>query len=164
MVGEAQSASAGLADFISHEQRFYKLSCHYLGGKKFWSGRLASRSDVHSAIVNGVPYGSLVFLVSQVKELEEDDLAKVLGISTRTLRRQSETPDKPMPADLASKTAAANATRPILPVAGGGSGVAAGQRPDRVQAAGEGDRLRRHFAAALAVSRSRGARTGRALP
>jgi putative toxin-antitoxin system antitoxin component (TIGR02293 family) len=104
VVGEVQSASAGLADFISHEQRFYKLSCHYLGGKKFWSGRLASRSDVHSAIVNGVPYGSLVFLVSQVKELEEDDLAKVLGISTRTLRRQSETPDKPMPADLASKT------------------------------------------------------------
>ena len=104
VVDEAQGESAGLADFIRREQRFYKLSCHYLGGKKFWNRRLTSRSDVHSAIVHGVPYGSLVFLVSQVKELEEGDLARVLGISTRTLRRQSETPDKPMPADLASKT------------------------------------------------------------
>ena len=43
-------------------------------------------------------------LVSQMKGLEESDVAKVLGISTRTLRRQSETPEKTMPVDLASKT------------------------------------------------------------
>jgi len=85
------------------EEKLYSLSSDYLGGKKFWHQRLASRSDVHSAIVNGVPYGSLVFLVSQVRGLDEGDVVKVLGISTRTLRRQSETPEKQMPADLASK-------------------------------------------------------------
>ena len=87
----------------NYEERLYSLSSRYLGGKKFWHRRLASRSDVHSAILSGVAYGSLIFLVNQVKGLEEGDLAKVLGISTRTLRRQSETPDKPMPTDLASK-------------------------------------------------------------
>ena len=96
--------SAGLTDFIEREQQFYTLSCTFLGGRKFWRRRLTSRSDVHSAIVSGVPYGSLIFLVNLVTGLEEGDVAKVLGISTRTLRRQSETPEKPMPADLASKT------------------------------------------------------------
>jgi len=85
------------------EERFYSLSAHYLGGKKFWSHRLSSRSDVHSAIMGGVKYGSLIYLVNQVKGLDESDVVKVLGISSRTLRRQSETPDKAMPTDLASK-------------------------------------------------------------
>lgn len=79
------------------------MSSRYLGGKRFWQQRLESRSDVHAAILSGVPYGSLIYLVSSVKGLEEGDVAKVLGISTRTLRRQSETPDKQMPADLASR-------------------------------------------------------------
>lgn len=96
--------AATTAALAEYEERLYALSCRYLGGKKFWRRRLASRSDVHSAIVAGVPYGSLVFLVSQMKELEEGDVAKVLGISTRTLRRQGETPEKTMPVDLASKT------------------------------------------------------------
>ena len=85
------------------EERLYALTSRYLGGKKFWHQQLGSRADVHAGILSGVPYGSIVFLVSQVKGLEEGDVAKVLGISTRTLRRQSETPDKQMPADLASK-------------------------------------------------------------
>jgi putative toxin-antitoxin system antitoxin component (TIGR02293 family) len=99
-----RGGSAGLADFIKREQWFYTLSCNFLGGKKFWRHRVTSRSDIHSAIVSGIPYGSLIFFVNQVKGLDEGDVAKVLGISTRTLRRQSETPEKPMPADLASKT------------------------------------------------------------
>ena len=86
-----------------HDERLYSLSCRYLGGKKFWRPALTSRADVHSAIVSGVPYGSLTFLVSQVKGLDYGDVARMLGISTRTLRRKSETPDKQMPADLASK-------------------------------------------------------------
>jgi putative toxin-antitoxin system antitoxin component (TIGR02293 family) len=53
--------------------------------------------------VSGVPYGSIVFLVSHIKGLLEGDVAKMSGISTRTLRRQSESPEKQMAADLASK-------------------------------------------------------------
>jgi putative toxin-antitoxin system antitoxin component (TIGR02293 family) len=98
----AASTEKSLA--IKREQRFYKVSFDFLGGKRFWNPRLTSRSDVHSAIVSGVPYGSLLFLVDQMKELEEGDVAKVLGISARTLRRQTKTPGKRMPADLASKT------------------------------------------------------------
>ena len=90
-------------DLSQRELRFYSLSFTFLGGTRFWRGQITSRADVHSAIVRGVPYASLVFFVSQVKGLEEHDVFKVLGISGRTLRRQTETPNKPMPVDLASK-------------------------------------------------------------
>lgn len=95
------SASLLCVDF---QERLYGLSRSLLGGKKFWHHRLSSRFDIHAAIVSGVPYASLFFLISSVKGLEESELAKVLGISTRTLRRQRETPEKTMPANLASKT------------------------------------------------------------
>jgi putative toxin-antitoxin system antitoxin component (TIGR02293 family) len=98
-------ASAKAADEARRalEARTYARSRSYLGGRTFSRGEVSSRVDVHAAIVKGVPYGSLVALVGQLKELDEADVAKVLGISTRTLRRQTLTPDKAMPADLASK-------------------------------------------------------------
>jgi len=99
----ALAAAVHLTGVGDREQRVYRRSYHFLGGKKFWHHRIASRSDVHSAIVSGIPYGSLIFLVEQMKELEEIDIVRVLGISARTLRRQSEAPDKTMPVDLASK-------------------------------------------------------------
>lgn len=92
------------AEFADREQRIYRHSCKILGGRKFLRQQLSSRSDVHFAIVRGIPYGSLLHLVAQMEELKEVDIVKVLGISARTLRRQSEAPDKPMPIDLASKT------------------------------------------------------------
>lgn len=85
------------------ERRTYALSLKYLGGKKYWRRDVESRFDIHSAIVRGIPFASLVFLVEHVTDVVEDDVAKVLGISTRTLRRHTEAPDKQMPADLASK-------------------------------------------------------------
>jgi putative toxin-antitoxin system antitoxin component (TIGR02293 family) len=97
-------ASHSPADWTERERRFYTLSVDFLGGKKFWRRRITSRADVHSAIVRGVPYASLIFFVNQVSGLEEADVVKVLGISGRTLRRQAEASEKPMPADLASKT------------------------------------------------------------
>jgi len=45
-----------------------------------------------------------VHIVDQLSALSADEIADVVGISGRTLRRQKEQPDKPMPADLASKT------------------------------------------------------------
>jgi len=58
---------------------------------------------VHSAILCGVPYGSVVFLISQVTRLQAQDVAEVLGFSTRTPRRRAKQSDEPMPASLASK-------------------------------------------------------------
>jgi putative toxin-antitoxin system antitoxin component (TIGR02293 family) len=97
-------AAESAGDVHRHlEGRVYALCLRYLGGKRFWRRDLSSKADVHSAIVKGVPYASLIFLVEHVTDVVEEDVAKVLGISTRTLRRQTEAPDKQMPADLASK-------------------------------------------------------------
>ena len=93
----AGGASAG------SDEGVYSLSSRYLGGRRFWQRRLASRSDVHAAILGGVPYGSLIHLVGSVRAIEPADVAAVLGISTRTLRRQGASPERPMPPDLASK-------------------------------------------------------------
>jgi putative toxin-antitoxin system antitoxin component (TIGR02293 family) len=102
---EKASATAKPADeaLRDAQARIYALSRSYLGGKKFSPREVSGKVDVHSAIVKGVPYGAVIFLVNQVKELDEGDVAKVLGISTRTLRRLSETPQKQMPPELASK-------------------------------------------------------------
>jgi len=96
---EAAAADVG----IKSEEPVYALASRYLGGKKFWHRRLDSRLDIHSAIVSGVAYGSVIFLVSQVKELKRGDLSKVLGISTRKLRRHGGDPEKQMPTDLTSR-------------------------------------------------------------
>jgi putative toxin-antitoxin system antitoxin component (TIGR02293 family) len=87
----------------SAEERLYALSSRYLGGKTFWQRGLGSRADIHSAIVSGVGYGSVIFLVSHMQGLAKGDVAKALGISVRTLRRRSDSPEAQMPANLASK-------------------------------------------------------------
>lgn len=103
IVAPTLAAARAAADDINAADSLYQRSSTFLGGRKYWSSRVRSRSDVHAAIVKGVPYGSLVFFVANTKLLSEEDVAKVLGISTRTLRRQAETPDKAMPTELASK-------------------------------------------------------------
>lgn len=97
----ARYTTAPAADSGTHHLAARARDC--LGGSRYWRQRPASRAEVHAAIVEGVPCGSLVHLVRQSKRLSEQDIAQVLGISTRTLRRQADHPDKPMPADLASR-------------------------------------------------------------
>lgn len=92
------------APSLQRELSVYRLSTEFLGGSKVFKTRLCSRSDVHSAILQGVPYSSLLFFISRFTSLHESDAVNVLGISARTLRRQKDAPKKPMPADLASKT------------------------------------------------------------
>lgn len=87
----------------SEQTVVYSWSYLNLGGKKFSQHAPTSQSEVHAAIVKGVRYGSLLHLVDSIKWLDETDIAKVLGVSPRTLRRKNETPDKAMPPDLASK-------------------------------------------------------------
>ncbi len=75
-----------------------------LGGRRLFKREPTSRADVHAAIVSGMPYAALFCLTDSITTLSEADVAGVVGISTRTLRRQKETPGKAMPTDLASKT------------------------------------------------------------
>lgn len=88
----------------SRELAIYKMSRQYLGGAKCLKSDPCSRLDVHAAILNGIPFASLIYLLSSLRSVDESDVVNVLGISARTLRRQRETPKKSMPADLASKT------------------------------------------------------------
>ena len=75
-----------------------------LGGARLLRRLPLSRAEVHARIVDGIPYSALFFLTEHVTVLSEEDVANVVGISTRTLRRQKDEPKKSMPTDLASKT------------------------------------------------------------
>ena len=96
--------ASAVQDFAARETHLYKLSCQLLGGSKLIKYPMSSRSEVHAAILEGIPYSALIFLLASFKSLDATDVVNALGISARTLRRQKETPKKPMPADLASKT------------------------------------------------------------
>ena len=100
----ARSIDTRSVDLAEHEAGIFRLSRQLLGGSRHVRRAVASKSDVHAAILGGLPYAALIHLVSHLKSLPEEDVANALGISTRTLRRQKETPTNPMPADLASKT------------------------------------------------------------
>ena len=100
--GKAAVAEAGAARAAGS---IYSETFSLLGGRRFWSQHLHSDNDVHTAILKGVAFGSLLFFLEHhIGTVDEEDVAKVLGVSTRTLRRQAETPDKAMSTDLASKT------------------------------------------------------------
>ena len=75
-----------------------------LGGARLLRRTPATRAEVHAKIVDGIPYSALFFLTDHITVLSEEDVANVVGISTRTLRRQKDEPKKAMPTDLASKT------------------------------------------------------------
>jgi putative toxin-antitoxin system antitoxin component (TIGR02293 family) len=77
---------------------------HLLGGSRFLKGKPSSQAEIHAAVVEGIPYSMLFFLTDNCKGVAEEDVASVLGVSTRTLRRQKDTPEKIMPADLGSRT------------------------------------------------------------
>jgi putative toxin-antitoxin system antitoxin component (TIGR02293 family) len=99
------SPSSVVQDIAAREAHLLHLSSELLGVDKKFGKTLNSRMDVHSAIVAGaLQYSALIVLISRFKALPEGDVVNVLGISTRTLRRQRETPKKAMPPDLASKT------------------------------------------------------------
>ena len=76
---------------------------HLLGGKRLFKHLPSTQAEIHAAAINGIPYSVLLHLTSNTLHLAEEDVANVLGLSTRTLRRHKETPDKVMPADLGSK-------------------------------------------------------------
>lgn len=106
----AQEVATDLTDLhddeaAARELRLLLQSQRLLGGVGVLSVPMTNRMAVHQAIVeSGVPYASLQCLITALPGLDEREVIKVLGISDRTLRRQRETPMKPMPVPLASKT------------------------------------------------------------
>ncbi len=75
-----------------------------MGGRRMFKTVPQSRAEIHGALVKGLPYAMLVNLVDRLTALSADDVADAVGISARTLRRQKEHAERPMPPDLASRT------------------------------------------------------------
>jgi putative toxin-antitoxin system antitoxin component (TIGR02293 family) len=76
----------------------------FMGGRRLFKAVPQSRTEIHAALVQGLPCALLLHLVDHLSALSLDEVADALGISGRTLRRLRDQPAKPMPADLASKT------------------------------------------------------------
>jgi putative toxin-antitoxin system antitoxin component (TIGR02293 family) len=90
-------------DLAAREGHLYVETCRLLGGPELIKHPITSRGELHKAIVQGIPYGSLVLLLDRFESLDEIEFANVLGISARTLRRYAKAPAKAMPAPLAGK-------------------------------------------------------------
>ena len=80
------------------------IAVGYLGAGKLFKRAPESKTEVHAAIVRGLPYSALVFFVAHLTELAPDEVIEAAGISPRTLRRQKDTPSKTMPVELGSRT------------------------------------------------------------
>lgn len=89
---------------VPAEEPVSSATYQLLGGRRLLKNKPATRADIHASIVGGVPYAALLHLAGETKTLTESEVAGVVGVSARTLRRQKSTPNKPMPPELASRT------------------------------------------------------------
>ncbi len=103
---DEQTASRARAPF-SREDGVLRRSREILGGSRAVGALPATRMDLHKAMQAGrFRYAAVLdALLTRLPELDDEDIAGVLGVSSRTLKRNraEATPDKAMPADLASK-------------------------------------------------------------
>jgi putative toxin-antitoxin system antitoxin component (TIGR02293 family) len=91
-------AKAQLEESVS--SRTYEL----LGGAKWLKHQPNNRSEIHAALLHGVPNAMLAHFTDNLALVSTEAVADVVGISTRTLRRTKEEPKKPLAPDAASKT------------------------------------------------------------
>ena len=71
-----------------HAERDIKQTVGLLGGESTIQFRITDAMDAHDALLQGLPAGALLHLVSTVPFLEQDEvLQRAMGISLRTLQR-----------------------------------------------------------------------------
>src|SRR6478735_1836811 len=56
-------------DGAARESHLYKLAEQFLGGSRLIKYSISSRAEVHAAILAGIPYASLIFLLKNLKSL-----------------------------------------------------------------------------------------------
>jgi putative toxin-antitoxin system antitoxin component (TIGR02293 family) len=74
-----------------------------LGGARALPHWPQSRAEIHGTLVQGLPAAVLLNLLDRLDLLALDDVAAALGLSSRTLRRLRDQPERALPPDLASK-------------------------------------------------------------
>ncbi len=88
-------SGAGSVTVTSLEDRGRAAALAWLGGAKFWSAPAANPSGDDPTLARGaLAHGAITVLVCQLRSLKKEEIAEVLGVSTRTLRRYRETPRK----------------------------------------------------------------------
>lgn len=98
----AKASASGIV--TSFEDQGWTAALNYLGGSTFWSRRPNSRIDVDAVLASGgLSHGAVSFLLRKVDGLTKNEVAEVLAVSTRTLRRWSATPEKRLPAIVAAR-------------------------------------------------------------
>lgn len=100
--GIGRAARSDVAESLGNPVRSAALT--WLGGKDCWAPPAGGPDDVEPTLASSdLAYGAVTFLVSQLNSLTKEEIAKMLGISTRTLRRRRGTPQKRMPATFAAR-------------------------------------------------------------
>lgn len=88
----------------SFEEAIISRTLTSLGISSLFKRKPPNQAEIHAAVVDGIPFAALFLLTEGCSEVREEDVAHVLGVSSRTLRRQKDAPEKLMPPDLGSKT------------------------------------------------------------
>lgn len=94
----------GVGNFLVEEEALFTKTHELLGGSKLLKHAPSSRSEVHSYLMHGhLSNAVLLHLTQQLTAVPEQAVADIVGVSTRTLRRAKEEPEKAMSPDMASK-------------------------------------------------------------
>lgn len=88
----------------SFEEAITSRTLSSLGISSLFKRKPPNQAEIHAAVVDGIPFAALFFLTENREAVRDEDVAHVLGVSSRTLRRQKDAPEKLMSPDLGSKT------------------------------------------------------------
>ncbi|MBK8739957.1 MAG: DUF2384 domain-containing protein [Betaproteobacteria bacterium] len=75
----------------------------FLGGRNVLKKSIASKLDVHEAILKGLPGGVLNHMVKHAQSMKPADLGHAVGVSIRTVQRRAGSPQKPLSQDQSSR-------------------------------------------------------------
>jgi putative toxin-antitoxin system antitoxin component (TIGR02293 family) len=76
-----------------------RQAVEFLGGKQVFPDLPRNRTELHSAILIGIPGAALGRMVSNVSRLTAEQVGEAVGVTTRTMHRRKEAPEAPLSAD-----------------------------------------------------------------
>lgn len=87
------------------EEDRFERTAKLLGGTRILKRKVKDGFDAHNLIVGGLPGKALTHLVDCLVVIKpSESLGKAVGISTRTLQRRKDDPDKPLDTERSGRT------------------------------------------------------------